>query len=183
MKKQIGLWVCLLALPFLPGCGKKEEAAAVVEDGKFAGAFTCEEHWMVALTARDLQGMAALAGAPAADAEAKPTDKEREYQIGAVTLAMAPSCWDVESYRPLLEPWDATATAATSAAPDLLGDLLVPRASVIQKANEAVSARIKAAPADPRVHEEAAFLLGVFGVRENARAFGDLRPLTMTFPL
>ncbi len=132
---------------------------------------------MVASVVRDLQCMASLAGEKSADAAVTPGKADREYLAGATRLVMAPSCWDPESYLPLLETWKPVAGGSTAAVPDLLHDLLTPTATVIQKANDAVSKHLMSAPTDPLAHEHAAFLLGVFGIRENARQFSDLRPL------
>ncbi|MEY3897030.1 MAG: hypothetical protein RLZZ214_2551 [Verrucomicrobiota bacterium] len=132
---------------------------------------------MVANVVRDLQGMAKLVGEKPVDAVVATGKAAREYLVVATTLVMAPSCWDPGSYLPLLESWKPVAHSSPGTAPDLLHDLLTPTATAIQKSNEAVSKRIAATPTDPLAHEEAAFLLGVFGIRENARQFSDLRPL------
>lgn len=166
----------LLVIPILAGCGKKEEDPAEAAE-KFNSPWSSEEHWMVSNIANDLRGMAVLAGAKPGDATTVPGKKEREYQAGGVTFRMSPSCWDTASYKPLLDGWKPAAVASSATAPDLLHDLLAPTAKVLQKANESVSLRIKDAPGDPLVHEEAAFLLGVFGIRENARQFDDVRPV------
>ncbi|RYD18870.1 MAG: hypothetical protein EOP88_21065 [Verrucomicrobiaceae bacterium] len=164
----------LAAFPILTGCGDKEGA----ETGptvKFDSPWTCEEHWMASNIAADLRGMAKLAGATVESAETVPGKKEREYRVGKVTLVMSPSCWDTASYKPLLEGWKPKAVTAPASADDLLGSLLTPNAAVLQKANGSVSKRIKESPADAAAHEDAAFLLGVFGIRDNARAFSDVR--------
>ena len=132
---------------------------------------------MVANVVRDIQGMATLAGFPPAEASVVPGKLNREYLVGATRLVMSPSCWDPESYLPLLESWKPVTQGTAEAGPDLLHDLLTPTATAIQNANGAVSKQIATAPTDPLAHEAAAFLLGVFGVRENARQFSDLRPL------
>ncbi|RYD26028.1 MAG: hypothetical protein EOP87_23410, partial [Verrucomicrobiaceae bacterium] len=133
---------------------------------------------MVANVATDLGGMATLAGAKPGETKTIPGSKEREYKVGSVAITMSPSCWDTASYKPLLEAWKPVAGASTSiAGPDLLDDLLKPTVKALQQANEQVSARISKAPGDAAVHEEAAFVLGVFGIRENARRFDDVRPL------
>lgn len=121
--------------------------------------------------------MATLAGPKPADWAAVAGKSNREYKVGGIKLTMSPSCWDLASYQPLLGSWKPSPQISSDHASDLLHDLLTPSATALQKANNAISLRIKAAPADPQVHEEAAFLLGVFGIRENARQFSDLRPL------
>lgn len=167
----------LLVIPILAGCGKKEEDPAEAVE-KFNSPWSSEEHWMVSNIANDLRGMAMLAGAKPGDATTTvPGKKERQYQAGGFTITMSPSCWDTASYKPLLDGWKPVAVASSAAAPDLLHDLLTPTAKVLQQVNKSVSLRIKEAPGDPLAHEEAAFLLGVFGIRENARQFDDVRPV------
>jgi tetratricopeptide (TPR) repeat protein len=168
----------LLVFPLLGNCGKKEEIAASSTAAEvFDTPWSCEEHWMVASVVRDLQGMTGLAGEKPAQADVTPGKVDREYLVGATRLVMAPSCWDPESYLPLLETWKPVAQGSTEAVPDLLHNLLTPTATVIQEANDAVSKHLGETPTDPLAHEHAAFLLGVFGIRENARQFSDLRPL------
>ncbi|MFM2199485.1 MAG: hypothetical protein RLZZ505_2917 [Verrucomicrobiota bacterium] len=132
---------------------------------------------MVASVVRDIQGMAKFAGVKSADSAVTPGKADREYLVGETRLVMAPSCWDTESYLPLLEAWKPGAVGSSETAPNLLRDLLTPTAKVIQTANAAVSKQLASTPSDPHSHEQAAFLLGVFGIRENARQFSDLRPL------
>jgi hypothetical protein len=161
----------------LVSCEKAGESTNSVSRVKFDSPWANEEHWMVAGTVRDLQGMMKLCGAPAGADAALPTKNEREYRVGATTLRMAPSCWDIASYQNLLVTWKAAPQVPVDPPVDTLHALLTPTAKDLQQANERISARIKASPAAAEVHEEAAFLLGVFGMRENARQFGDLRPL------
>lgn len=167
----------LLGFAFLQGCGEKNEEAGTGATEKFDSPWACEEHWMVAGTVKDLQGMAKLGGAGIGTDAVVPAKAARTYQVGGVALKMSPSCWDLASYQPLLKGVKIAPQTPAEPAPDLLHDLLTPTAKVLQKANKTVSARIKETPAAALVHEEAAFLLGVFGIRENAREFGDLRPL------
>jgi PDZ domain len=163
----------LLILPLVTGCGEKEETETAVV--KFDTPWSSEEHWMVSSIVADLHGLAELAGGKTSDAAANAEKDARVYQVGGVGITMAPSCWDIASYRPLLETWKPVAASSAGAGPELTRDLLTPSAKVLQKANDSISRRIKAAPGDPLVHEEAAFLLGVFGQRENARGFSDVR--------
>jgi tetratricopeptide (TPR) repeat protein len=167
----------LLLIPLMANCGKKNDAASASAAKHFVTPWSCEEHWMVAETVKDLQGMVKLCGASIGGESTVPAKAGHEYQVGQVTLKLSPSCWDLASYERLLESWRPAGQAADDPAPDLLHDLLTPTAKSLQMANKTISERIKATPSVPAVHEEAAFLLGVFGIRENARQFGDLRPL------
>ena len=171
------IFVGLIAAACLPGCGKKEENSDSSASAVFDTPWSCEEHWMVAATVGDLQGMAKLGGTPIGSEAVVPAKAPREYQVGRVTLRMSPSCWDLASYQPLLGSWKPAPVEAAGNGPDLLHDLLTPTAKSLQKANKVVSERIKATPLAAVVHEEAAFLLGVCGMRENSRQFSDLRPL------
>lgn len=182
MTPRVFILAGLLGISLLQSCEKKtEESGSSAEisevTGEIQGSWTSEEHWMVSGTVRDLQGMGKLCGAESGDNTAQPAKAGHEYQVGEINLKMAPSCWDLTSYRPLLAEWKLTPQTATGTAPDLMHDLLTPTAKVIQKSNKDVSERIKATPASALVHEEAAFLLGVFGLRQNAQQFDDLRPL------
>lgn len=164
-------------LLLLQGCEKKELVEVASPGEVFDGKWSSEEHWMVASTVKDLQGMAKLGGNGIGEDSTVPSKVAHEYQVGKVALKMAPSCWDLAGYRNLLESWRPSPQVSGDPAPDLLHDLLAPTAASLQKANLVVSERIKATPSAALVHEEAAFLLGVFGFRQNARQFGDLRPL------
>ena len=171
MKTRLCALAGLLVMTMVIGCGKKAGSAASAAEG-VKSAWTCEEHWMVASVVADVQGMASLTAAATV-----PGKRPRAYQVGEVELELSPSCWDSASYLKLLEDWQPAAATAEGAPPELLHELLTPTSTVLQKANLAVSARLAGAVGDPRVHEEAAFLLGVLGIRENARQFEDLRPL------
>jgi len=173
MTRRWKLFGALLFLPLLAACKKDEDASA--SGPAFTGAWTCEEHWLVSGTVKDIGGMITLAGGKSAGDKAVPQKQAREYAVGSVKVTMAPSCWDTASYKPLFAASGLSAKPHPDAAPDLLRDLLTPTAIVIQKANDTISERLKAAPADPLVHEEAAFLIGIFGMRENSRMFFDTR--------
>lgn len=61
----------------------------------------------------------------------------------------------------------------------LLQDLLDGTAITIERANQAVSGNLEQRFTDPRLHEEAALLLGAFALRDHSGKFFDLRsPLT-----
>jgi hypothetical protein len=176
MRPRFLVLVGILALQ-LASCEKGGELRDALSFAKADRPWAHEEHWMVAGTVRDLQGMLKLSGRPSAEDSVIPTQTEHEFRVGEITLQMAPSCWDTASYRPFLNPWKIESELVEDSPSDLLKVLLKPTAKTLQQVNEHVSGRIKASPASAVVHEEAAFLLGVFGLRENARQFGDLRPL------
>ncbi|RYD38544.1 MAG: hypothetical protein EOP85_16990, partial [Verrucomicrobiaceae bacterium] len=174
MIQRTWMFAGLAALPLLTGCGEKgsgHDEPTV----KFDSPWTCEEHWMVSGIASDIRGMAKLAGAPVDAEEAVPGKKERQYQVGRISLTLSPSCWDIASYKPLLAGWKSSAATPSAPEGDLLNELLTPTAKVLQKANESISRRLRESPADPAAHEDAAFLLGVFALRDNARDFSDVR--------
>lgn len=170
------MFAAVLAIPFLSSCGKKDGEATSDATGALDIEWVSEEHWMVSSVVEDLRGMVKLAGGTIANDKVTPGNADHEFEVGPVELPMKPSCWDLESYAPLLASWKPVAGTAAEGAPDLVHDLLTPTAKVLQQSNRTVSSRIRSAPSDPVPHEEAAFLLGVFGIRENARCFGDLRP-------
>ena len=177
MPPRIWILVGVFSAGFLVSCEKEIESQDSASFEKFDSPWAHEEHWMVAGTVRDLQGMLKLCGAKIGENATVPTANAREYEVGDATLKMDPSCWDIASYQNLLAPWKIKPQTATDSPEDLLHTLLSPTAKSLQLANQSISDRIKASPAAAVVHEEAAFLLGVFGMRENARSFGDLRPL------
>ena len=102
----------------------------------------------------------------------------RTYKVGGVRkadLTMAPSAWDLDTYDPLL----AVVKSRTQDSPgaSLLEELLSPSVSTLQSLNADLSAKLSASPHSARLHEQAALLLGAWGLREEAEWFTDLRPL------
>lgn len=161
----------------------------------FQSVHKTEEDWLLATILEDLSGMASFATTrqrPAAPAQAA----IRRDATGTLTVSItlspervlsAPlkiehSLWSPEDYADvasrLVSAGGAGSTLPTPAATDeaaLLGRLLEQRADVIQDQNETLSAALRAQPADPRRHEEAALLLGAFALREAAGFFDDVR--------
>lgn len=156
-------------------CGKKSGDAG--EDSvEFGSRWEHEEHWMVDLVARNLAAMAKAAGAEVGEIDAKPAG-EHVFTVGARKLTMSPSCWDMVSYMPLVADWKPARGEASADDGALVKNLLTPTAAHLQKANKEITKELAERPSDPAAHERAAFLLGVFGIRENARSFSDIRPL------
>ena len=129
---------------------------------------------MTSIIARDL---ASMAGKDADQVIVKPSKAPHEFSINGVSSKGAPSCWDTATYKPLLDDWKITASPSNPTGTDLLQALLTPTVAEIQKANEAVSSELASDLKNPIAHERAAFLLGVFGLRENAWHFADIRSL------
>jgi hypothetical protein len=170
--------VSFSAFVLLAGCERKPEVGETAEVQAVASAgWTCEEHWLVANVVKELQTFMKRGGTGAGEERVVFEGESRVYRVGSARLKLFPSCWDLASYGALLEAWHPARQTPRGPAPELLRDLLSPTAGNLQKANEVVSARLNATPAAPEPHEEAAFLLGVFGLRENAREFGDRRLL------
>ena len=90
--------------------------------------------------------------------------------------------WDPAVYGPVLDglfqeigrPVAATEPAGTEG-PSLLEELLALDAPAIERANERVSQALREEFRQPVQHERAALLLGVFGLREAAGVFSDVR--------
>ena len=129
---------------------------------------------MTSIIARDL---ASMAGKDADQVIVKSSKAPHEYSINGISCKGAPSCWDTATYKLLLDGWKITASPSDPTGTALLQALLTPTVGEIQKANEVVSSELATSLKNPAAHERAAFLLGVFGLRENAWHFADLRPL------
>lgn len=136
-----------------------------------------EEHWMVSGIVDDLAGMARLAKSAAAVGKVAAGEESHSFSVGGKSLPMKPSCWDTASYVSLVRSWEPASSVAPEPALDIVETLLTPTAKELQRANDLVSGRHKAHPGSHTAHEEAAFMLGVLGIRENARDFSDIRPL------
>jgi hypothetical protein len=154
-----------------------------------------EEDWLLAEIVADLADIASFAADPGGQTHRSKVSIERDA-AGAIVARIAPargsplgeplrmehSTWAAEDYQPLatlliagarVEP-DPSAPSEDDA---LLRRLLDLRAEVIADENEAISGALKTRPADPRLHEDAAFLLGAFALRESAGFFSDTRRL------
>lgn len=168
----------LIASLSLISCGKKSADSEPSPAGvKFECDWESEEHWMVDLVVRNLARMAEAAGVETGSVQVVPSG-EHLFEAGKSRLKMSPSCWDMASYSHLLTTWDPKRSDAGSETDGiLLESLLTPTVQVLRKANSEVSRLIADHPSDPAAHERAAFLLGVLGIRENARCFSDIRPL------
>ena len=165
---------CIVVATILCQCKKDESDASTSPSHEFKSAWESEEHWMTSFIARDL---ASMAGKDADQVIVKSSKIPHAYSNNGVSLKGAPSCWDTATYKPLLDDWAITASPSYPSGPDLLPALLTPTVAEIQKANEMVSSELAADLKNPAAHERAAFLLGVFGLRENAWHFADIRPL------
>jgi hypothetical protein len=95
-------------------------------------------------------------------------------------ITLRTSVWSPEDYAPFAARLVQALGVEAEPTPDrnqeaLLASLLEVRGTVLQETNAVLSADLAAHPSDPRLHEEAALLLGVLGLREAAGDFGDTR--------
>jgi len=154
--------------------------------------YKTEEHWLVSQVASDLSGMAVFA---AGRDGRRVTVASEVDPTGTATLTIAPadapalhetirlahSPWASEDYAPLagrLVSSLGVRLAPADAADDgeeLLGRLLDLRPEVIQREDDALSQALRERPSDPRLHEQAALLLGAFSLRESPGTFADPR--------
>lgn len=138
--------------------------------------FSSEEHWMVSRIVADLASMARLAGAdgPAVGAEVVETSPHH-FTVGDTELALSPSAWDPASYLVLLEGISAESDASTPT--PILPELLDTGHDTLQSLNARISEQLAHHPRSAAPHQQAALLLGAWGLRESASWLTDLRPL------
>ncbi|MCZ7637039.1 MAG: hypothetical protein M5U12_13980 [Verrucomicrobia bacterium] len=179
----------------MSGCRRSGPAAT-------GGRYEEESQFIVQSLLEDLLGMTqwAVAGTVATDASRRVRVEEGEeaawghpdYRVslrgksgGAdqpFKLVIERPLWDPAVYGPVLDglfqeigrPVAATEPAGTEG-PSLLEELLALDAPAIERANERVSQALREEFRQPVQHERAALLLGVFGLREAAGVFSDVR--------
>jgi hypothetical protein len=168
-------------------------ARIVAPAPKLEWSYPSEEAWLVGETARDIAEMlvfkkdGSLPGGPAFEIAPGADPKARSYQVHVrlrgesfgheIVLDEHP--WSPGSYAAFagalakrLGIRPTSSLAETPSSLDVLADL---RAVVIAKESQRASERLKGAMADPGAHEQAALVLGAFGLREAAGQFSDAR--------
>jgi hypothetical protein len=170
----------------------RRPGAAGVNAPVVASAYQTEEQWLLTQIARDISGMAALAtgrdarhltvtGEVGPTGLAKVTITPGDGPVLHETIRLAHSTWAPEDYTAfaerLLSSFGGRPVPAGVADDDeaLLGRLLELRPEVIQREDEALSRALRERPADARLHDQAALLLGVFALREAPGTFEDTR--------
>ena len=145
-----------------------------------AGKFASEKVWIVDSIGRDVSEMllyAKHANAPASPdggAAAAPTTA-----TGNVTLSSHP--WDPKNYvllaKAMSEQWKLQAPEQKSATDaNLLKRLTSDSLTEMVTESRRVSKDLSLHPLDAELHEQAALILGSFGLRETAGTFADTRP-------
>ena len=136
MKLMLWLGVVAIGIPILASCSKESgsNASSSAKD-HFDTQWASEEHWLVSTVVADLQGMAGLSGITEPTDTCEVTKEDHHFKVGSVELEMDPSCWDIASYKRLLESWKIPAAESGASDSKLVHDLLTPTATVIQKAN------------------------------------------------
>lgn len=143
------------------------------EASQVATPFRTEEQWIVGEIVRDLEEMARFAktGQPSgASAWALPT-----------IPSPAAGPWSPEGYVPhaqarLQSHGIAAALQPPSRDDALLATLTHPAAATLAKENQRVSEALRRDFTNPDRHEDAALLIGTFGLREASSHFADTRP-------
>lgn len=155
--------------------------------------YATEEDWIVDTILRDLAETAALArGVPSGEVQvgyeivrsggamslpSVRVDATLDTSPSSRTVALERSFWEPESYAALardllLPPADPPRAPESHLA---MTALLEPRPNVLVSEDLRISARLQSNPRDVTAHEEAALLLGAFGLREAAWGFSDKR--------
>ncbi len=104
---------------------------------------------------------------------------DASWKAPAVDLQVQEHVWAPATYQPLAakllaqEGLKGKPSAGSDRLLEALTDL---RADVLLAENRRLSEELAAHPLDPRLHEQAALLLGAFGLREGEGTFADLRP-------
>jgi tetratricopeptide (TPR) repeat protein len=157
-----------------------------------------EEEWLVGEVARDVLEMVAYAKSPTLIGKSGPSvgvaslpGAAASYEVTASTgpedpplrhrIVLYDHVWAPPNYESLaraaIERLKLKAPEASAArGGSLLSVLLDLKPGVLERENERVSARLAADMLSAAAHEEAAFLLGAFALRENAGPFSDTRP-------
>ena len=141
---------------------------------------TCEEHWLVNLIVQDLHSMAQLQGAGWSSPPVTQALGPQQYLIkgsGEYRLELEPSVWSPKTYRGLAEAFgiQAAASADSSQLDQLASQLLTPTIARLEEQNQRISLALQAQPKSAQLHQQAALLLGTFGLLENGRNFYDNR--------
>lgn len=173
--------VLALILPFASACKKeapeKEAASKGYGPYDYGGDYVCEEHWLLSLVARDLDRARARIEGSDPDAgrslEALPDESYRLDGIGGIVPS--PSPWHLATWDKLVEGIQPPGQAPNPES--ILIQLLQSDTATIEELNAAVSARLSESPDHPGLHEQAALLLGTWGLTEEAGYFTDLRQL------
>jgi tetratricopeptide (TPR) repeat protein len=176
--------LCILLLVLGSGCARK----------------ATEEHWLVSEVTSNIAGMLAVAHAPGQTNLALPSvevklsspsgEKAAVYSVRLdgdnnqsiqADVSLEPFIWSPTSYTPFIQKimstWQLVAHPQVEG-PDtgaLLGQLSDLTAKALQAANQQISSQLATNMLDPELHEQAAFLLGCFALREAADCFSDTR--------
>ena len=155
--------------------------------------FATEQAWVMHEVVEAIADMAFFAthhGAPspadvdvAVEAAPQPGVFAPRFQVrvraGATAqiVAAQPHVWSPATYETLARGFLSAPKPATGPpAPPVLDALLNLQGPVIEAESRRVSERVTAHPLDSSAHEQAALVLGAFGLREAAGTYGELRP-------
>jgi len=159
----------------------------------FRSPYATEEDWLLTTIVTDLSDMAAFAssGNPTRRCQVSIGLDAQKTRVARVTfegkvsitqdLPLAHSTWSPEDYEVLAGRLVSSLQMRPTPTPDdeegLLYLLLGFTSDVIEEENVRTSSGLKARPADPRLHEEAALILGTLALRETTGAFSDSRQI------
>ena len=159
-------------------------------------AYPTEESYLVHAIAEEMAEMALFSAAapPAVTVTVKAADpaagvSPHSYDVAVQAprfaaqrrITLTPHVWAASAYAPLATDLAKRAAGAgrgkIGAGGSALEALVTPTAAVFIAESGRVSRRLTASPADAEAHEQAAFILGAFALREAAREHSDTRML------
>jgi tetratricopeptide (TPR) repeat protein len=176
-------WVGLLLLS-LAGSEREAPSEEAASGGKAEGGKSwphpTEEQWMVASVAGRIGGALGLDTVEVIREEAGGYGLRAKAGGDAVAFRPEPFLLSVESWRPFAEACVTLAPPAEASADDgsdaaLVTELLSPDGSIMMRINGEIANRLKNQPGDAAAHEDAALLLGVFGLKEASGYLHDSR--------
>lgn len=158
--------------------------------------FAKEESWVVEQITRDIAETIAFArgheggfGAPITLQVSQPDPASPIYSVvvqgpgGRIehALPLKSHLWSAETYRPfaaaILDAWKPAKPATLAADVALLNSLTVGEPATLIRQSKRLSELLTRRPLDPELHDQAALILGCFGLREAAGCFNDPRPV------
>ena len=196
MKQRIQITVLLLLVGALAYFGYQRIGIRMGgTPSSIQSEFRSEEQWFLETIVRDIANAAAYARDVPLD------DVERELEIipsdalelpsvrvhvtlGSAadierTIALERSFWSPENYVALATELLGPSAPVGDASEIALDTLLEPTPATLLAENERLSRRLEENMRDAIAHEEAALLLGVFGLREAAFTFRDRRAVLL----
>lgn len=162
--------------------------AVALLNGETGAAPNNEEEWIVNQTVADLDRLANLRAGKYGVVELKvsPSGSRRYTVVGGklakpVKLQLRDHIWDAEGFSPLaaalVQGSNLKAAPSPRDLPSPAEELLTPTAAALENLNAVYSQAIAKSPGSADLHRKAAFLCGVFALREQSGHFHDTRTI------